>query len=156
MTIHSLLPKTMKDHFKLYYTLMFDQRQTGITRKQLEMIAVTVSTTNKCNYCVAHHSVPLAHFLKDNTILKALQNYDLDILEKSLSAEDYNLIRLAEKLTRSPYDTSPEDINLLRENGFNDEQILHVVLVINYFNFVNRNVLALGVEIESDFEKVCK
>jgi hypothetical protein len=29
-------------------------------------------------------------------------------------------------------------------------------LVINYFNFVNRNVLALGVELEPDHETKCR
>lgn len=41
--IHSLLPKTMRNHMDLYMTLMFEQRHTGITRKRLEMMAVTVS-----------------------------------------------------------------------------------------------------------------
>jgi len=156
LTIQSLLPDTMQDHFKLYMTLMFNQRQTGIKRKQLEMMAVTVSALNKCNYCVAHHSVPLGMLLKNEKLLAALQNYDINILEDMLSPRDFALIRLAEKITRRPYDSSEEDINNLRECGFNDEQILHVVLVINYFNFVNRNVLALGVELEPDYQKACK
>lgn len=156
LTIHSLLPETMKDHFKLYYTLMFDQRQTGITRKQLEMVAVTVSSVNKCSYCVAHHSVPLARILKDDNLLKALQDQDYSMLEKLLTPMDYALVRLAQKITLKPYNASDEDISLLRQYGLKDEQILHVVLVINYFNFVNRNVLALGVELELEFEKACK
>ena len=156
LTVHSLLPETMKDHFKLYYTLMFEQRQTGITRKQLEMLAVTVSATNKCTYCVAHHSAPLRMLLKDEALLSALQNRDVLNLQKLLSSEDFALVLLAVKITSQPDTTSQEDIDNLRRHSFNDEQILHVVLVINYFNFVNRNVLALGVELESDYDKACK
>ena len=92
LAIHSLLPETMSDHFKLYMTLMFDNRQTGITRKQLEMIAVTVSAVNKCSYCVAHHSVPLGMLLKNKILLKAIQTHDIEILEKTLSPEEYILI----------------------------------------------------------------
>ena len=33
---------------------------------------------------------------------------------------------------------------------FSDREILDATLVISYFNFVNRNVLALGVELEED------
>ena len=49
INIHSLLPKTMRDHMNLYMTLMFEQRHTGIKRKQLEMMAVTVSAVNQCS-----------------------------------------------------------------------------------------------------------
>jgi uncharacterized peroxidase-related enzyme len=111
---------------------------------------------NKCNYCVAHHSVPLGRLLRNDGLLIAIQTLDKVTLESTLSTEDNILIWLAEKITREPHNVSEEDINSLREHGFNDEQILHVVLVINYFNFVNRNVLALGIELETDYEMACK
>lgn len=36
----------------------------------------------------------------------------------------------------------------LKEAGFSDEAILDVALVTSYFNFVNRMVLSLGVQLE--------
>jgi len=38
----------------------------------------------------------------------------------------------------------------LRNAGFSDSAILDTGLVISYFNFVNRMVLSLGVELEED------
>ena len=43
-----------------------------------------------------------------------------------------------------------EDIDLLREHGFSDGEILELNQVASYFNYVNRTVLGLGVNTEGD------
>jgi len=48
MKIHSLNPRSMQDHNELYVTLM--RRKSDLTKIQREMIAVTVSTANRCHY----------------------------------------------------------------------------------------------------------
>ena len=46
--IHSLNPRSMKDHVELYSHLM--RGRSPLTRVQREMIAVTVSAVNDCYY----------------------------------------------------------------------------------------------------------
>lgn len=46
--VQSLNPQAMRDHVALYRTLMFGA--SPLSRKQREMIAVVVSSVNKCNY----------------------------------------------------------------------------------------------------------
>lgn len=41
----------------------------------------------------------------------------------------------------------------LRQYGLSDSAILDATLVVSYFNFVNRMVLNLGVELEEDAGK---
>ena len=48
MKIHSLNVKSMETHFNLYAHLM--RGRSKLTRVQREMIAVVVSTINKCHY----------------------------------------------------------------------------------------------------------
>ncbi|NOZ74448.1 MAG: peroxidase-related enzyme [FCB group bacterium] len=156
LKIHSLLPQTMEDHFNLYKTLMFDLRATGIRRLLLEMIAVVVSSANQCQYCITHHSEPLRRLLKDDETLAALQRRDWKNLESRLPKESLDLLRLAEKLTLRPAAVQDADIENLRLQGYTNEQILQVILVICYFNFVNRSVLAFGLEVEPDFEATCR
>jgi len=48
MKIHSLHPQTMRDHARLYRTLMYGPG--GITRPEREMIGVVVSAVNRCFY----------------------------------------------------------------------------------------------------------
>ncbi len=48
LAIHSLHPRTMRDHAQLYRTLMYGDG--GLTRPEREMIGVVVSAVNRCHY----------------------------------------------------------------------------------------------------------
>jgi hypothetical protein len=48
MAIHSLHPESMRDHQRLYRTLMYGAG--GLTRPEREMIGVVVSAVNRCHY----------------------------------------------------------------------------------------------------------
>jgi alkylhydroperoxidase family enzyme len=48
MKIHGLSPPSLAGHSKLYKTLM--KGESDLTRAQREMIAVVVSTLNRCHY----------------------------------------------------------------------------------------------------------
>ena len=48
MKIHSLNVPSLTAHFELYKTLM--RGRSDLTRVQREMIAVVVSTANRCHY----------------------------------------------------------------------------------------------------------
>lgn len=48
LAIHSLHPETMRDHARLYRTLMHGEGD--LTRVEREMIGVVVSTENRCHY----------------------------------------------------------------------------------------------------------
>lgn len=48
MKIHSLNVPSLTAHFEIYKTLM--RGRSDLSRAQREMIAVVVSTTNRCHY----------------------------------------------------------------------------------------------------------
>ena len=48
LKIHSLNPKSLEDHYKLYAHLM--RGPSALSRAEREMIAVVVSKTNGCFY----------------------------------------------------------------------------------------------------------
>ncbi|GAB4242762.1 MAG: hypothetical protein Kow0027_01420 [Saprospiraceae bacterium] len=50
----------------------------------------------------------------------------------------------------APWESGEEQIEALRRAGFDDRSILDATQVIAYFNFVNRMVLALGVEFNDE------
>ena len=107
-----------------------------------EAIAVVVSASNDCAYCVNHHVEALRRYLKDEETLSLLSNADgLETLEPRLS----NIVRHAEKLTTAPGAMTESDLGELRAVGLSDQDILDVSLITAYFNFVNRIALGLGV-----------
>ena len=61
------------------------------------------------------------------------------------------LCDFAIKLTRTPQAMSPEDLDGLRDQGLSDADVLDVVQVVSYFNYINRVADALGVPSEDDW-----
>lgn len=70
--------------------------------------------------------------------------------EAELSSRGLSLCRYAEKLTRRPAEMTREDLEPLRAEGLSDGDILDLVQVIGYFNYINRVADALGVPEEID------
>ncbi|MDX1478943.1 MAG: peroxidase-related enzyme [Saprospiraceae bacterium] len=144
--IQSLNPESIVAHMDLYLKIMFGK--SPLRRYQREMIGVVVSQTNDCAYCVRHHAEALNFFWKDADRTEALAQ---DFRSADLSATDLALCSYAESLTANPNaGDNASRIDALRDGGLSDRQILDASLVAAYFNFVNRLVLGLGVEVEVD------
>lgn len=140
LMVHSLNPDAMSNHLDLYMTIMFGK--SGLSRAERESIAVVVSASNECAYCVSHHAEALRRYVKDEEIISLLMTADgLETLEPRLS----NIVRYAEKLTSAPAAMTETDLGELRAEGLEDKDILDLTLIVAYFNFVNRIALGLGV-----------
>jgi len=48
LSVHSLHPRSLRDHLLLYKTLMFGEGP--LPRRERELIAVAVSSANSCHY----------------------------------------------------------------------------------------------------------
>ncbi|MGJ3234873.1 peroxidase-related enzyme [Marivirga sp.] len=147
--IQSLRPESIVKHMDLYMEIMFSKSE--LSRAKREMIAVVVSMANDCRYCASHHGSALNHYWKDEQRLeKLMTNYR----KVDLSDDEMALCHFAEKLTKEPGITNEKDLSEeLRHYGLSDSAILDATLVVSYFNFVNRMVLNLGVELEEDAGK---
>lgn len=142
--IHSLHPESLRAHMTLYMALMFGS--SPLPRRERELVAVAVSRSNHCVYCVAHHSDAMARYEKRPDYVRAVQ----DGHWLALSPRDRALCLYAEKLTKTPDQVSEVDVAALRTAGLGDAEILDAAQIAAYFNFVNRIVLGLGVEVEGD------
>ncbi len=141
--IQSLRPESIVNHMELYMELMFSRSE--LSRAEREMLAVVVSIANGCEYCKTHHEMALKHYVKDELKQKAIRN---NFDAPALSMREKALCYFAHQLTISPESHENEDYTInLRDIGLSDAAILDVVLVISYFNFVNRIALSLGLQI---------
>lgn len=144
LKVHSLNPVAMQNHIDLYMTLMFGK--SGLSRAEREAIAVVVSATNECPYCVHHHAEALSHYMEGDVLNMLVEADGLESLEPRLS----NIVRHAEKLTSAPGAMTESDLGELRAVGLGDRDILDLTLIVGYFNFVNRIALGLGVDYTED------
>ena len=137
--------KGLEKIFDLYRALMADP--APLSRAQSEAIAIVVSATNGCGYCVTHHGPKLAAALGDEALARAVA---LDYREANLPARDRVLLDYAVALTCEPEERTAADVERLREYGFDDPQILKATEITAYYNLSNRLVLGLGVVPEPD------
>ncbi|MBW6489943.1 MAG: peroxidase-related enzyme [Lentimicrobium sp.] len=145
-TIQSLHPESIVKHIDLYLEIMFSKSE--LSRAEREMMAVVVSAENSCEYCQTHHAEALNHYWKNEQKINELR---MDYTKVSLTLKEQILCSFASALTNNPESFMTLDYTqLLRENGLSDNAILDATLVVAYFNFVNRIILALGVEAEAE------
>lgn len=141
LKVHSLNVAALKNHLSLYMDAMF--QSTSLSREHCELIAVTVSNANGCEYCVAHHSKALNHYWEDKERLEALKtNYH----SADLSQKELQMVKYALKITADPTSIQEEDVTALRAVGLTDREIHDLAFIASYFNFVNRIALGLGVK----------
>ena len=138
-------PAGLAATFELYRALMDDP--APLTRAQAESIALVVSATNGCGYCVAHHGARLAKALGDEPLARAVAR---DYREANLAARDRVLLDAAVALTCEPCERKPEDIERVREYGFDAAAILRLTEIAAFYNLVNRIACGLGVTLEPD------
>lgn len=144
--IQSLRPESIVKHIDLYMEIMFSKSE--LSRAEREMMAIVTSVSNNCHYCQIHHSQALNNYWKDEERLLKLRN---NYFDANLSNRELSLCRFAENLTIKPDDfREPDIIDNLKITGLSDEAILDATLVVAYFNFVNRIVLSLGVNLENN------
>lgn len=140
LKIHSLLPETMTGHLDFYMRVMF--AKGALSRRQCELVATVVSAANRCDYCVNHHAEALNAYLKDRALVAQIaSNYT----QVGLAPAERAMCDFAVKLTQNPDDMYKQDVETLAQHGLSDQKILHLTLVVGYFNFVNRVALGLGI-----------
>lgn len=143
LTVHSVRSEVLEIHMRLYEQIMF--KEGSLSRMQREMIGVVVSAQNQCPYCVGHHGNALSHVTQNKELMEQVVE---DYNTANLSDLDKSICKYAEKLTKTPYKVVEGDIISLRQLGLDDRTIFDVNQIIAYFNYVNRIVHGLGVELE--------
>lgn len=120
---------------------------SGLSKLEREMIAVAVSSENKCYYCLAAHGAAVRQLSGDPVLGDLLvMNYRA----ARLSPRHRAMLDFAVALTVTPYAVEEEDRDALREAGFSDRDIWDISAVAAFFNMSNR--IASGVDMRPNPE----
>lgn len=146
MLAHSLSPESLMAHFNLYVQCM--HRPSPLPRLERELVGSVVSRENACGYCLTHHAAGLER-LEAKAGRRGLAAAVRSGEESSLLNErESSMVAYAVRLTRSPGEMGPGDVEGLRSAGLSDREILDLAQVTAYFCYANRIVLGLGAELE--------
>ncbi len=113
---------------------------SGLSKLEREMIAVAVSSENRCFYCVVAHGAAVRQ-LSGDPVLGELMATNWRAAD--LSLRHRAMLGFAAKMTREPHLIEEEDREALRRAGFSDRDIWDVAAVAAFFNMSNRMASAV-------------
>ncbi|MEQ8964279.1 MAG: peroxidase-related enzyme [Azospirillaceae bacterium] len=136
---YSLRPRKLRAFIAYYNELMLGE--SGLAKLEREMIAVVVSSANRCYYCLVAHGQAV-RALSDDPELGEMLVMNWRIAD--LPARQRALLAFAWKLTVEPHTVDEADRKSLRAVGLSDEDIFDACDVAGFFNMSNR--VASGVD----------
>jgi len=117
----------------LYNELML--ANSGLSKLEREMIAVAVSSTNKCFYCLTAHGAAVRELSGDPMLGEMMV---MNWRAADLSPRHHAMLEFSEKMTKASAEIVEADREKLREAGFTDRDIWDIANVAGFFNMTNR------------------
>jgi uncharacterized peroxidase-related enzyme len=108
---------------------------SGLSKLEREMIAVAVSSHNKCYYCLVAHGAAVRALSGDPPLGELIA---MNYRAARLSPRERAMLDFAVKLTADPWSMEDADREALRRAGFTDRDIWDIAAVAAFFNMSNR------------------
>jgi uncharacterized peroxidase-related enzyme len=130
---YAFRPEKLRAFGRMYNDLMLGE--SGLTKLEREMIAVVVSSVNRCYYCLVAHGAAVRELSGDPQLGEMMaMNYRV----AELSARQRSLLDFAWKLTETPHLIGDSDRKGLFDAGFSEEDVFDICAVVGFFNMSNR------------------
>ncbi|KIC51797.1 peroxidase-related enzyme [Tateyamaria sp. ANG-S1] len=130
----------------LYNDLML--ADSGLTKLEREMVAVVVSATNRCYYCLTAHGAAVRD-LSGNPILgeQLVMNWRV----ADVTPRQRAMLVFAEKVTLASAQIEEDDRQALRDHDLSDRDIWDLINVAAFFNMSNRVASATAMQPNRDY-----
>jgi uncharacterized peroxidase-related enzyme len=126
-------PAKLAAFVAMYNDLML--APSGLSKLEREMIAVAVSSHNRCYYCLVAHGAAVRQLSGDPPLGELMA---MNYRAARLSKRERAMLDFAVKLTAEPWLVEEEDREALRRAGFGDRDIWDIAAVAGFFNMSNR------------------
>ncbi len=126
-------PDEFRAFFAYHDALM--EKPGNLTKAEREMIVVTTSALNQCQYCVVAHGAILRIRAKNPLISDQLAaNYrKADVTDRQRAMLDF-----AVKASRSAEEVTDQDIDALSAHGFSQDDVWDIAAIAAFFALSNR------------------
>ena len=108
---------------------------SGLSKLEREMIAVVVSSINKCYYCLTAHGAAVRQ-LSGNPKLGEMLVMNWRVAP--LDARQKAMLEFADLMTVASAKIEEKDRDALRQVGFSDRDIWDIAAVAGFYNMSNR------------------
>ena len=144
-------PKQFEGFTKLYNSLMLGE--SGLTKLEREMIAVTVSSENHCFYCLVAHGSAVRDLSNDPQLGERIA---ANFRSAELPRKQEELLSFAKKLTRDPSEIGEQERKKLRDVGYTDRDIWDISAIVGFFNMTNRLASAIEMEPNNNYHNIAR
>ncbi|MEM8786224.1 MAG: peroxidase-related enzyme [Pseudomonadota bacterium] len=143
---YAFAPEKLRAFSQMYNDLMLGD--SGLSKLEREMIAVTVSSINKCFYCLTAHGQAVRALSGDAALGEALvMNWRVAPLDEKQHA----MLLFVEKVTLASHTIEEPDRQALRTAGWTDRDIWDIASVAAFFNMSNRHASAVDMRPNPDY-----
>jgi len=153
LTAYTAKAEKFRTFTQFYNQLMLDKETTNLSKLEREMIAVVVSSANRCYYCLVAHGQAVRELSGDPQLGEMMvMNYRV----AELPGRQRAMLDYAWKLTKTPFDIGDADRAALRQAGFSDGDIFDISDVAAFFNYTNRMAHGLDMMPNADYHAMTR
>ena len=139
-------PDEFRAFFAYHDALM--EKDGGLTKAEREMIVVTTSGENNCQYCVVAHGAILRIRAKHPLVADQVA---VNYRKADITPRQRTMLDFAVKVCNESWAVSESDFQMMRDAGFSDEDIWDVAGITAFFGLSNRMANVLSMEPNFEF-----
>lgn len=126
---------------------------SGLSKLEREMIAVVVSSINKCYYCLTAHGAAVRQLSGDPKLGEMLvMNWRV----APLDARQKAMLEFADLMTVASAKIEEKDRDALRQVGFSDRDIWDIAAVAGFYNMSNRMASATDMRPNDEYHALAR
>tara|TARA_E500000081_G_scaffold144415_1_gene165167 strand:+ start:10755 stop:11345 length:591 start_codon:yes stop_codon:yes gene_type:complete len=126
-------PNECRAFFDYHDALML--RDGGLSKAEREMIVVSTSGANDCQYCVVAHGAILRIYAKDPLVADQVA---INFRKADITDRQRAMLAFAEKVALNSASLEEADYEAVRRHGFDDEDIWDIGAIAAFFALSNR------------------
>ena len=139
-------PKELSAFLQYHEALM--EGASGLTPAEKEMIVVTTSGKNNCQYCVIAHGAILRIRTKNPLLSDQLA---INFRKADISARQMAMLEFAVKVCETSAEILDDDLQKLGIHGFSEEDIWDIASIASFFALSNRMANFAGMRPNDEF-----
>lgn len=138
-------PDEFRAFFAHHDALM--ERDSGLTKAEREMIVVATSCANACQYCVISHGAILRIRAKNSLLADQVA---INYLKADITPRQKAMLDFAMQVALDSGSVESQDIEVLQEHGFDEEDVWDIGAIAAFFAQSNRlaNLSAMRPNVE--------
>ena len=134
--------------FFAYHDALMEKEGGGLSKADREMIVVATSSANDCLYCIVAHGALLRIYGKNPLVAdQVAANYR----KADIAPRQKAMLAFALKVATASSDVGDADFDVLRAEGFTDEDAWDIGAIAAFFALSNRMANLIGMRPNDEF-----